>query len=142
MVVRFDRDKGIFEDTEFIKFCEENNIVKIDKEFINLEGNIYYSFFIEYLSRKAKREKPDLKSLSALEQEQYQQLREWRNELAAKEGIPAYIIMYNAQLYDIIKKQPQSIEQISLIKGMKQKSEKYGTEIIKLLKKVEEQYEE
>ena len=103
ILVRFDRDSGHFEDEEFNKFCTEQNIVRIEKEFINTGGEIYYSFFIEYHSRKAGYDKPDMAKLSARELEQYNRLRDWRNELAASEGIPAYIIMYNSQIYEIIK---------------------------------------
>jgi len=43
ILVRFDRDAGRFEDDEFNKFCAEQNIVRIEKEFINTGGEIYYS---------------------------------------------------------------------------------------------------
>ncbi len=45
MLVRFNRDSGEFEDQEFNRFCREHNVVRIEKEFINSDGNIYYSFF-------------------------------------------------------------------------------------------------
>ncbi len=89
MLVRFDRDIGRFDDEEFNKFCTNNNIVRIDKEFINTGGEIYYSFFIEYHPKKPVQSKPDLESLSELARAQYEKLRDWRNELAANEGIPA-----------------------------------------------------
>ena len=133
MVVRFDRNSGTFDDAEFNKFCEEHSIIKIEKETLQVEGNIFYSFFIEYLAYKAKYEKPDLKDLSESEMKQYERLREWRNDLAASEGIPAYIIMYNSQLYETIKKQPASKSDFAAIKGMKTKADKYGEQIIKLL---------
>jgi len=133
ILVRFDQDSGRFEDDEFNKFCAEQNIVRIEKEFINSNGEIYYSFFIEYHSRKAGYEKPDMAKLSEREQEQYNRLRDWRNELAANEGIPAYIIMYNSQIYEIVKRQPVAKADFAAIKGMKGKADKYGEQIIKLL---------
>ncbi|MCK9288655.1 MAG: HRDC domain-containing protein, partial [Sphaerochaetaceae bacterium] len=96
ILVRFDRDTGRFEDEEFNKFCTEQSIVRIEKEFINTGGEIYYSFFIEYVSRKVCRGKTSTDDLSELELAQYNALRDWRNELASGEGIPAYIIMYNS----------------------------------------------
>ena len=57
ILVRFDRDNGRFEDEEFNKFCAEQSIIRIEKEFINTGGEIYYSFFIEYVSRKVSRGK-------------------------------------------------------------------------------------
>jgi len=41
MLVRFDR--GEFDDREFSHFCQEQNILRIDKEFINADGNISQS---------------------------------------------------------------------------------------------------
>jgi len=107
ILVRFDRDTGRFEDEEFNKFCAEQSIVRIEKEFINTGGEIYYSFFIEYVSRKVSRGKTSTDDLSELELAQYNALRDWRNELASGEGIPAYIIMYNSQIHDIVKRQPE-----------------------------------
>jgi len=71
--------------------------------------------------------------MSEAEQSQYNRLRDWRNDLAASEGIPAYIIMYNSQIYEIIKRQPQAKADFAAIKGMKGKAGKYGEQIIKLL---------
>jgi len=47
----------VAEDEEFNKFCAEQSIVRIEKEFINTGGEIYYSFFIEYVSPKVVRGK-------------------------------------------------------------------------------------
>ena len=133
MLVRYDKDSGEFADQEFNKFCREHSIVRIEKEFINRESNVFYSFFIEYQDKRERFGRPDLDSLSELEKAQYEALRDWRNELAASEGIPAYIIMYNSQIYEIIKRQPQAKADFAAIKGMKGKADKYGEQIIKLL---------
>jgi len=93
----------------------------------------FYSFFIEYHDKRERFGRPDLDSLSELEKAQYDALRDWRNELAASEGIPAYIIMYNSQIYEIIKRQPQAKADFAAIKGMKSKVDKYGEQIIKIL---------
>ncbi|MCB5284774.1 MAG: HRDC domain-containing protein [Candidatus Cloacimonetes bacterium] len=137
MLVRFDRDNGRFEDDDFNKFCAEQSIVRIEKEFINSNGEIYYSFFIEYVSRKPARGKTSTDDLSELELAQYEALRDWRNELASGEGIPAYIIMYNSQIHDIVKRQPRAKADFVAIKGMKQKADKYGETIIRILQEVE-----
>jgi superfamily II DNA helicase RecQ len=142
ILVRFDRDTGRFEDEEFNKFCAEQSIVRIEKEFINTGGEIYYSFFIEYVSRKVSRGKTSTDDLSELELAQYNAQRDWRNELASGEGIPAYIIMYNSQIHDIVKRQPKAKSDFASIKGMKQKGDKYGEEIIRLLQEVKLEQQE
>jgi superfamily II DNA helicase RecQ len=142
LVVRYDSSSGSYDDGEFVKFCESNKILHIDKEFVRTESSVYYSFFIEYLPAVKRYDKPDYKSMSEIEMSQYNRLRKWRNELAASEGIPPYIIMYNAQLYEIIKRQPQAKADFCAIKGMKSKAEKYGEQIIKLLQETELEHEE
>ena len=133
MLVPFNRDSGEFEDQEFNKFCREHSVIRIEKEFIHTDGSIFYSFFIEYHEKRERFGRPDLDSLSETEKAQYDKLRDWRNETAAAEGIPAYIIMYNSQIYDIIKRQPKAKADFAAIKGMKGKADKYGEQIIKLL---------
>ncbi|MBW6515422.1 MAG: HRDC domain-containing protein [Candidatus Cloacimonetes bacterium] len=91
-----------FDDSEFVKFCEENQIIHIDKEFFHSGDGVYYSFFIEYVSKKKSDSNP-LKDLSEEQIVQYNRLRDWRNELAANEGLPAYIILYNSQIAEIVK---------------------------------------
>ena len=49
LVVRYDSSLGGYDDAEFTKFCESNRILHIDKEFVQTESSVYYSFFIEYL---------------------------------------------------------------------------------------------
>jgi len=142
LVVRYDSSLGSYDDAEFTKFCESNKILHIDKEFVQTGSSVYYSFFIEYIPALKRFAKPDLKSMSELEMSQYNRLREWRNDLAASEGIPPYIIMYNSQLYEIIKKQPKAKADFSAIKGMKSKADKYGEQIIKLLQETELEHEE
>ena len=120
MLVRFNRDSGEFEDQEFNRFCREHNVVRIEKEFINSDGNIYYSFFIEYQERREKQGRPDLESLNEVERAQYEKLREWRNDIASSEGVPAYILMYNSQLFDIVKKQPRALGDFTAIRHERQ----------------------
>ncbi|MDY0128291.1 MAG: HRDC domain-containing protein, partial [Candidatus Cloacimonadaceae bacterium] len=85
---------------------------------------------------------PDLTQLSEIQQKQYNRLRDWRNELAANEGLPAYIILYNSQLYEIVKRQPVAKADFAAIKGMKNKADKYGEQIIKVLQEAELSHEE
>lgn len=48
MLVRFDRDHGEFDDREFNNFWPEQNIVRINKEFINCSShyNVLPSAFL------------------------------------------------------------------------------------------------
>jgi len=131
IVVRFNRDLGTFDDSDFVKFCDSHQIVNIDNQFFNLEGNVYYSFFIEYLN--PKKSYIDFKDLDEKGKEQYDKLRDWRNEVAQNEGIPPYIILYNKQIVEIVKNRPKTVTDLELIRGFKNKAAKYGKNILKIL---------
>jgi hypothetical protein len=75
LVVRYDSSSGSYDDGEFVKFCESNKILHIDKEFVRTESSVYYSFFIEYLPAVKRYDKPDYKSMSEIEMSQYNRLR-------------------------------------------------------------------
>jgi superfamily II DNA helicase RecQ len=38
----------------------------------------------------------------------YKQLRQWRNERAQRDGVPSYVILRNAQLAEICRRQPRA----------------------------------
>ena len=140
IVCRFDRDKGSFDDSEFEKFCEEHQILSIEKQFFNVEGNVYYSFFIEY--QRIKKRGLDIKDLDEQGRRKYDNLRDWRNELALNEGIPPYIILYNKQIVDIVKSNPMTIRDLEVISGLKNKALKYGKDILRVLEETDNDLEE
>ncbi|MDR0599655.1 MAG: RecQ family ATP-dependent DNA helicase [Treponema sp.] len=62
-------------------------------------------------------------------------LRELRKELAAKEGVPAYIVFSDTALRDMCRKKPVSLERFSLVNGVGSvKLEKYGRAFTELIK--------
>ena len=80
LVVRYDNSRGSYDDAEFTKFCESNQILHIDKEFVQTARSVYYSFFIEYLPAVKRFAKSELNSLNEVELRKYNSLREWRND--------------------------------------------------------------
>jgi ATP-dependent DNA helicase RecQ len=62
------------------------------------------------------------------------ELKKLRKELAAKEGVPAYIVFTDASLRDMCKKKPVSLIQFSSVNGVGQvKLEKYGEAFTELI---------
>ncbi|MBA2621733.1 MAG: HRDC domain-containing protein, partial [Acidobacteria bacterium] len=59
--------------------------------------------------------------LNAQEEKLYAVLREWRNELAARDGLPPYMIAHNDSLMTMAKIKPQSPEELVQIKGFGEK---------------------
>ncbi len=59
-------------------------------------------------------------------------LREWRREIAREKQVPAFLIMTDATLHDICRKQPRTLDQLRIgIAGIgARKAELYGAEIL------------
>lgn len=62
-------------------------------------------------------------------------LREWRRITAKESGTPAFVIMHDASLDDLCRKQPQSVRELLDVHGFgERKSELYGEQILDALK--------
>ena len=56
----------------------------------------------------------------------FSRLRELRKELAAKDGVPPFVVFTDEQLCSIVKQKPENIGQFTAIQGIGQaKGEKY-----------------
>ena len=61
-------------------------------------------------------------------------LKSWRKEISQEQEIPAYCIVNNKSLLEIIKKKPISFEDLSNIYGIGEaKIEKYGSHILRIM---------
>jgi superfamily II DNA helicase RecQ len=64
-------------------------------------------------------------------------LKQWRNDKALKHNLPGYMICSNAVLTTIAKIKPQSLADLTNIKGLgEQKISKFGDDIIALLNSI------
>lgn len=64
------------------------------------------------------------------------ELQEWRRNLARVRGIPPYRIFNNRTLVHLATKNPQNAEELSAIKGIKEKRmQDFGEELLSFLKK-------
>ncbi|MFD0716481.1 DNA helicase RecQ [Paenibacillus sp. GCM10027626] len=64
----------------------------------------------------------------------FEALREWRRKAAAREGVPPFILFFDATLRDIADQQPLTAEQLLLVKGVgNAKVAKYGAEVLEVV---------
>lgn len=100
----------------------------------NAATNIEENLAPKTASKKAVSAPEEPICLSAKEEEIFAALREWRNELAARDGLPPYMIAHNDSLKAMAKFKPKSFEELVNIKGFGEKrAQKYGDELIELL---------
>lgn len=72
--------------------------------------------------------------LTPHQKEIYLALKEWRNSIADEKRLPAYTILHNQTLFDIVIKKVESIEELEKIRGIgSSKIAQYGEAIIAVL---------
>lgn len=77
--------------------------------------------------------------LSEADQELREYLAAWRRETAAKQGIPAFVVMHDTSLEELCRKRPDSIAGIRHVHGFgEHKTQLYGPDILKALQKFRE----
>ncbi|XOZ34515.1 DNA helicase RecQ [Halomonadaceae bacterium KBTZ08] len=69
---------------------------------------------------------------------QWEQLRQFRKELADAEGVPPYIIFHDATLKEMLHARPKTLDEMAMVPGIGQaKLERYGQQFLDLLKELE-----
>ena len=64
----------------------------------------------------------------------YQKLIDFRTKISLEKNIPAYLILTNKTIIEIIDKKPKNKQDLFLIKGIeKKKIDQYGDTILKIL---------
>ena len=62
-------------------------------------------------------------------------LREWRRDTAKEQSIPAFTVLHDTTLDELCSKRPRSLAALLRVHGIgERKAEKYGQEILKILK--------
>lgn len=63
-------------------------------------------------------------------------LREWRRNIAKKQGVPAFIVMHDTSLDELCRVQPRSLEEVYRVHGFgERKVAVYGNQILEALRK-------
>lgn len=73
-------------------------------------------------------------TLADFEEGIYEALRDWRNDQAAKENIPPYMVAHNRWLKQMVKMRVKDKEDLLQIKGFGEKRiTKYGDDLVKIM---------
>jgi ATP-dependent DNA helicase RecQ len=75
-------------------------------------------------------------SVSDVDLELREYLREWRRTTAKEQSIPAYVVLHDTSLDEIFRRRPSSIAQLLSVTGIgERKADMYGGEILAALKR-------
>jgi superfamily II DNA helicase RecQ len=78
-------------------------------------------------------------NMSAIEQERYAALRDWRNQESKKTNIPSFLIFSNGVLAALAAENPQNLDEIAELRGMGPKRvSSYGKAILVVLRQLEQ----
>lgn len=113
--------------------------VKMRKSSSHLvEDKINYWSILFYYTEKDNQEEEkveiDESLMDPMQKEIYRALKEWRNSVASEKNIPAFTVLHNQTLIDIVYEKVKNIEELDKIKGIGQtKLARYGNDIIAVL---------
>ena len=124
------------------KFIRDLIKTLIDLGYVNLKEGTYSMLKLNPRSIKVlkSQEKVICKLSEDIEEkiinkDLFTKLRLWRKDKANSQGIKPYIIFSDSTLMELANKVPQTKEEILSIRGMGEKKyEKYGDEVLKLMK--------
>lgn len=129
LTLKFDAERGEFDQTKLNKFIEENNVTTLKGELFEQNGDKYWSILLHYEKAKVALNEDDKKL--------YDFIRNWRSEKAKEKGLPVYIILTNEQIVQIIRIKPVTKDELRKIKGLSDnKVRDFGDEILSLFSKV------
>lgn len=128
---------------ELNKFLTSHRVLSVEKRFVDVGENSYWSFCIDYVPTAGQgdknsqrgRGKVDYKEiLSPREFSVFARLRELRKELAQQEAVPAYAVFTNEQLAHMVQRRATSKAQLLRIEGLGEaRINKYGERLISCL---------
>jgi ATP-dependent DNA helicase RecQ len=83
------------------------------------------------IEEKATKEKKQKSAVRPQDEELWEALRALRLEIASESGVPPYVIFHDSTLQEMLKKRPQSSNDINRISGVgEQKLNRYGKQFI------------
>lgn len=106
-----------------------NSFVTLD--FLRVQTNAEIDFKAKKKTTKAsKAEIPK----DILHPELYSNLKEWRKETAEELEVPVFMILHQKHILELLKKMPQTLEELVTIKGFgKTKTKNFGNEILEII---------
>ena len=129
------------EESRLNSFCSSYCIASVEKQFVSVGENSFWSFCITYIvnsEKKSSTKKSSVDYREVLNEKDfavYSKLRTLRKDLALKEGVPVYALFTNEQLAAMVTDKVQTFSAMAKIPGIgKARIEKYGESFLALLK--------
>jgi superfamily II DNA helicase RecQ len=125
-------------------FLDSVTVKKTATELINGQPN-FWSILVFYDEHKTEKQEKisdkiaitDENELSDEEKKNFATLKQWRQDKAIQLNIPSFMVCHNTELLTIAKIKPQTLDELSMIKGFGgQKIAKLGDDILAVLNSI------
>ena len=116
-------------------------VKKTSVELVNWQTS-YWSIIVFYDTTKSENQSNPTNKVSLTEESElppeerqiYETLKRWRRDKANQLNVPSYVICHNTELMTLAKVRPQTLEELSNVKGFGgHKISNHGDEILQLL---------
>ncbi len=138
----FCNEKNRFDDHEMITFLQNKRVLEVREHFFIHAQNPNWVLLVSYRESvkvaalpSTKNSKPDWRAeLEAPVRPLFDALRQWRNEKAKSDGVPAYVLLTNRQMAAVAERRPSTISQLQEIDGVgESRTERWGKEVLALI---------
>lgn len=125
-------------------FLDSVTVKKTATELVNGHPN-FWSILVFFDEQKAEKQEKTSDKISVTDDNEltedekriFSTLKQWRQEKAMQLNIPNFMVCHNTELMTISKVKPQTLDELSKIKGFGgQKIAKFGDDIIALLNSI------
>jgi ribonuclease D len=125
-------------------FLDNVTVKKTATELINGQPN-FWSILVFYDDQKTEKQENISEKISVTDENEltddekriFSTLKQWRQDKATQLNIPNFMVCHNTELVTIAKVKPQSLDDLSKIKGFGgQKISKFGDDIIAILNSI------
>ncbi len=135
ITIPFDPVHRVFHTDVLNEYCINKRIIAKQVVFFQVDGMAYWSIFLEY-EMTEKPSKTKRKGLRDSDVPYFEQLRMWRKQRAAEEGVPTYFVASDRLFVNILNKRAVTSEALRQVEGFgESKMKHYAKDILAMTKK-------
>lgn len=129
---------GDAQNAEMNTFIRSKKVIQVEKQFIAINQNAYWSFCISYIEGgySSDKDKPKTDYREILDEatfKRFSKMRELRKQLSKEEELPAYSIFKDEELAGMAKLEEFTLANMKNIEGIGlKKVEKYGQHFVNI----------
>ena len=132
--IRLDKENCQQDQSRMNAFLDSVNVKLTSTNFVTTGTTDFWSAVVFYGLKKEEAKQTEVIELNEKENAIFTALKLWRNDLAQKKGWSSFRICHNSHLISIVKANPQTIEELKMVKGFgESRAVNYGENIIAVL---------